>query len=344
MEYTTEELNMAVHLWLQLVSMRGVSGSTQSYYTHSSVHLSPEVTGHQQGNAYRMPNGKEIRALILSDGETTPYPGAEDDSSNPWNQSDELDPIELTLISCGDYHGSDYDSANNRALDGHPGVTVSYPGTGGMGSVESVSTVRVGEMSTFANAQGAEPSTAEALEWLAALVKTLYSLDDCPVLDDEKHAEYVNELAEEAWGNYLRSDIESELATLDPSGEFSDWSDVTLDDPRDTDDVFRVAYFEFEDNEWTCESATSVVNGQHSRAVRYAAAKAFGWPVSEDYDPPFCDQGHDDRETCPACINRCRLCPFVGTDDTGDALRTHVETDHVIGRNDCENCGRPSGH
>ncbi len=284
MEFTAAQLDQAVDLWEQLVSLDGVSGSTQGYYAHSQVHLSPDVKGPSQGNAYRMPNTAELRALILSDGETTPYPVTGHSDSNPWNQSDELDPIEITLISCGDYHGSCLDSANNRALDGHPGVTVSYPGTGGMGSVESESTVVVGQMSAFANGQGDEPTASDALEWLVALVLIMHGLSDYPLIDDEKHSEYVNELADEAWDAYLRSDIESELRDLDPTGEFTFWDDITIpDDPRDTDDIVREAYYAYDENEWTCESATSVVNGRHSDAVRYAAARVFGWNVSEEY-------------------------------------------------------------
>jgi hypothetical protein len=39
----------------------------------------------------------------------------------------------------------------------------------------------------------------------------------------------------------------------------------------------RVTYYQYEDNEWDCESATSVVNGRHDEAVRYVAETVFGW-------------------------------------------------------------------
>jgi hypothetical protein len=45
------------------------------------------------------------------------------------------------------------------------------------------------------------------------------------------------------------------------------------------DDTLRAAYYGYEDNEWFCETATSVVNYRHDDTVRHVARALFGWDV-----------------------------------------------------------------
>lgn len=294
-----EDLARAVDLWERLCAVPFVRGETQGEYQYSTRHLDPHHTEMRGGGAVsRMPNREEIEALVLSDGEETAYPAHDvtepsgyvwRQDSNPWSYGDRLYPITLTLISCGDYHGSDVDAANNRALDGTPGVMVREPNTGGQGSVFNVSTTVVGEMSGFENAKDPgdterEPAErrADALMWLESLVGQMESLvDNVTFLDESKHSEYLSELADEAWGSWLESDVFSELGEL--AGSYwdrdEDWHDE-LDAMREAEPgPVREAYFGFEDNEWTAESATSVVNGRHEDAVKHVARTVFGWSV-----------------------------------------------------------------
>lgn len=286
-----EDVDKAVELWERLCAVPFVRGETQGYYTHSTCHLSPEVKGTSYiGGASRMPDTAELEALILSDGEETAYPVHDVETrpfilepvgTNPWSGDDRLYPITLTLISCGDYHGSDLDAANNRALDGTPGVTVREPNTGGMGSVFNISTTVVGEMSSFENSQTTadwerEPAQrrADALEWLESLVQQMEGLTDYPVLDDETHSELIDELAGEAWDSWLKSDMLSDLAKLSPE---EDWD---LYDTELTEDAVREAYYAFEGNDWVVESLGSgAVNGRHDDAVKHVARTVCGWSV-----------------------------------------------------------------
>ena len=305
--YTAEELTSIVDLWERLCAI--TTGETAGEYLYSTRYLST----HAQGNTTRMPDATEIRALVLSNGEETEYPkhgefedGRYMDHVSPWSYGDQLYPITLTLISCGDYHGSDLDSANNRALDQNfVGVDVSYPNTGGMGSVESVSTVVVGTMSVFGN------SEREEIENLKALVEALEGLTDYPLLDEEIHSDYVSSLAEDTWDQYLSSDIQREIVDLVPASLLSDDTDAVevaydLWDANFNADSFRNAYYEFEDNEWIVESggATNVINDNHPLAVAHAARVVFGWEtcqcsahclVEGCSNDPFDGEGFDGR-------------------------------------------------
>lgn len=242
MEFTDAQLNKSVELWQNLIG-------------------AVEDLGRGDSRANGLTE-EDIRALVLSDGGAL--------------YSDER--TDLTLISCGDYHGSDLDSANNRALDGTPGVQVRYPNTGGMGSIESESTVVIGEMSGFGD------DTATAIGWLGYLVDTMGSLLDYGLLDEEIHGEYIDHLADEAW-SWMWSDVIREVDSMivavglvDESGDEVDIDNCPLvdpSDPRDREDIIRDAYYSFEGNEWNAESATSVVNGRHDEAVRHAFETVF---------------------------------------------------------------------
>ena len=267
MEFTTEQLDVTVALWERLCAVHFVRAETQGYYEHSTRNLWPGADSDQ----HRMPNADEIRALVLSDGEECEYP-----VGNPWSDGDRLYPITLSLMAYGDGYGTDYDAANVRALRETPGVTVSTPGRRDDGGS---ATVVVGDMSSFANAQGETPDPATAIEWLASLVSQMEHLTDYPLLDDDAHSEYVNELAGESWDAYLRSDVSSELGDLSPTGEFG-YDDVRVaGDARTGEDIVREAYYAYEGNEWNATTATEVANGHHDDAVRHVAATVLGWDL-----------------------------------------------------------------
>lgn len=200
----------------------------------------------------------DLFKLVISDGDGTK----------------DVEQIEMTLISCGDYHGNDLDSANNRALDGTPGVQVCYPNTGGMGSIESESSVVIGKMSDFAD------SPEEAIDRLRSLADTMGSLLEFGLLDEEIHCQYIEELADDAWSQWLRSDTMSELDSMLLAETDGGWDTETCplvdsNDRRDRDDIVRDAYYSYEENEWNAESATSVVNGRHDEAVQHVFETVF---------------------------------------------------------------------
>jgi len=291
------DVDQAVKLWERLCAVRFVTGETQGEYLHSTRHLSPEGRGRTVGAVSRMPNREELEALVLSDGEETTYPTHDvtepsgyhwTQDTSPWSGGLRLYPITLTLISCGDYHGSDVDAANNRALKDVPGVYFREPNTGGQGSVFNVTTTTVGEMSSFENATDPgdterEPATrrADALEWLESLVKTMESLaDEVTYLDEEAHSAYLSELAEEAWSDHLESDTFDMLQEIGPGGReaWEDMVDVSTAGPELKESI-REAYFGYDENEWNAETATSIVNGRHEDAVKHVARTVFGWDV-----------------------------------------------------------------
>lgn len=289
-----EDVATAVELWERLCFVPFVEGSTQGEYLHSTRNLSPRhVEARGMGAVSRMPNREELEALVLSDGEETTYPthNVEEPSgyvwtqdTSPWSGGLRLYPITLTLISCGDYHGSDIDAANNRVLKDAPGVDYSEPNTGGMGSVFNVTTTTVGAMTSFENATDPgdtdrEPAQrrANALEWLEHLVTTLEGLQEYGLLSEEDHAEYLSELAEQAWSDHLERDAFDMLRDLSPFEDdetFDALQDEEQGNPRVHD-----AYFGYDENEWDAETATSVVNHRHEDAVKHVARTVFGWNV-----------------------------------------------------------------
>lgn len=293
------DVDRAVELWERLCYLDFVTGETQGNYQHSTAHLSPGVDG-PTGNVNRMPDRVELEALVLSDGEETAYPVHDaqpeydpsipdltpeqraavyyHEDKNPWSGDDRLYPITLTLISCGDYHGSDLDAANNRTLRGTPGVDYSEPNTGGMGSVFNVTTTTVGAMTSFENAT--DPGDADrepaqrrsnALEWLEHLVTTLEGLQDYGLLSEEDHGEYLSELAEEAWSDHLERDA------FDMLRDLLSWQD--LEPGEELQALIKRTYFGYDENEWNAETATSAVNGRHEDAVKHVASVLFGWNV-----------------------------------------------------------------
>lgn len=284
----------AVELWERLVAVNFVRGETQGYYLHSTAYLSPDTTDHS-GSVKRMPTAVEIEALVISDGEETAYPphdigpvGNEFHvSENVWSYDDRLYPIELTLIHCDGSQGDDYQAANNRALAQFVGVSFREPKDY---TTFNVTTVQFGDMTTFANAQGDEPSRQDALDRLESLVDAVEGLEQYPLIDDEEHTNLVSELAEEAWHDWLASDAKDRLPAM-----CSDREDfprvvegvecVDLEDMIDAlwtskEDAIRTAYYEYEENEWSVANMDEgASNGNHEDAVKYAAGLVFGWDV-----------------------------------------------------------------
>jgi hypothetical protein len=300
------DVDTAVELRERLCAVPFVRGETQGQYLHSRRHLDPSEQGQGLGSG-RMPDAAELEALVLSDGEETAYPPHDaqpaydpsipdltaeqraetyyHENENPWSYGDRLYPVTLTLISCGDYHGSDVDAANNRALDGTPGVDVSEPNTGGMGSVFNVSTTVVGAMSSFENATDPgdtdrEPAArrADALMWLESMVKQMEGLVDYALLDVGVWSEFVDELAEEAWDSWLESDTLSALQDLAPEDGTTVWEDVLDNVSDELNESIRDAYFGFEANDWIVSSlGEGATNGRHEETVKHVARTLFGW-------------------------------------------------------------------
>lgn len=275
--FTADQVDTLVELWGDLITIDRVTGSTRGYYG-SNVHLSNGVTSDwPDGNAYRMPNALEIRALVMADGEATAYPATEDNEENPWDQTDEMAPVELSLISCGDYHGSFEDAANNRHLDGLPGVSVRYPNTR---DVESESIVELGSVTAFTLEE--ETATAESvITNLREVVGAMASLErgDVVVFHETNLHEYTMEQARSWWENGLGRDVTRQIEDMNPAGQFEDLPE--LEDGKDPEDAIREAYFGCPETEWKSsnpgQTATSVHNTGHEAAVKYAARTVFGW-------------------------------------------------------------------
>ncbi|WP_158881957.1 hypothetical protein [Amycolatopsis anabasis] len=181
----------------------------------------------------RLPD-ETLYALILSDGEET-----EDEYA-----------VTLTLASYSDYGGSCCDAANVRVFRDEFGwVSTSTDGYHGDGAAW----VQFGEL----------PDTQDignGLDMLESLANAMDRLTDYPLLSDEAHSEYEHELQEEAWVSWLEWDVKSELD--DQMGGY-------LEIFGFTDNEIRELYYSYEENEWECESATSVVNRNHDDAVAY---------------------------------------------------------------------------
>lgn len=96
----------------------------------------------------------------------------------------------------------------------------------------------------------------------------LEGLQDYPLISDESHSEYEDQLADEAWDAWLRDDMIGDLEAVALEGwEITDGVESEL----------RTAYYAYEENEWYCESATNIVNGRHDDAMAHAALTVLGW-------------------------------------------------------------------
>jgi hypothetical protein len=240
-----------------------------------------------------LPTEDQIRALVLADGARVTRTGPD---GNP----EVIDPVEIVLVSYSDLHGTDADAANVRALGRLPGVTIARR----IGDSARRAEVRLGELSAFTTVEDSSHHSGhdhqqgdprEAILRLDRLVDAMTTTLEELYIDDSTHVEYLIELAEAAWDAWIRLDLPRELRQLardleiavpddarSPDGARYDADDVDgyVDDLFDTySDKVRAAYYEYEGNEWVAETATSVVNARHGRAVRYAAHMVFGWPA-----------------------------------------------------------------
>ncbi|TDC92368.1 hypothetical protein E1161_13430 [Saccharopolyspora aridisoli] len=209
---------------------------------------------------------EHLYALVFSDGE----------------EPQDYFPVTLNLISYSDYGGTDLDAANVRALDGTPGVNVSTNGVHG----ENSAWIQLGELPT----NGEDIETG--IGWLKHLADTMDGLTDYPLINEETHSEYVLELADEAWGQFLGDDTQRDLIKLAEQNDVDIPDDLThygypVEDHAEyveylrekSEDTIREAYYSYETNEWNCETATSVVNGCHEDTVLHVARTVLKWDV-----------------------------------------------------------------
>jgi hypothetical protein len=241
-----------------------------------------------------LPTEDQIRALVLADGARVTHTG-------PDRTPEVIDPVEIVLASYSDLHGTDADAANVRALARIPGVTIVRR----IGDSARRAEVRLGELSAFTavedsshnsgqdHQRGGDPR--EAILRLDQLVDAMTTTLEELYIDDSTHVDYLIELADAAWDAWIRLDLSGELRQLardlkitvpddarSPDGARYDADDVNgyVDDLFDTySDKVRAAYYDYEGNEWVAETATSVINARHGRAVHYAAHMVFDWPT-----------------------------------------------------------------
>lgn len=234
-EYTTEQRERAIELWTRILDGHQISASKVETGWYGSTHHTyverREITQ------------EIIGALIDSDG----------------TESDDQWAVEITLADYSDYGGSDLDAANVRALDGTPGVSVCTGGVHGNGSA----TMTLGEL------PGDDTETvADRLDRLEHVADMVDAMCEYGLIDDQTHYEYIDEMADAAWDQYLASDITGDLARVGPDQwEITDGVTAEL----------RTAYYGCEENNWYGETATSVINDHHDKAVAHAAMTVLGW-------------------------------------------------------------------
>lgn len=284
--FTPTQLDTAVELFRDLLDHPRVEATS----VDRSRIRTPVGCGQRD---YPMPTDEQIRALVLSD-------GARAERADGGGYDDTVHPVEIVLASYSDYHGTDHDAANVRALATLPGVTVVRSGHSD-GGVRAQ--VQLGAMSPFVTGHGSSPdadpdaAAVDAIGRLEQLVNTMAVTLDEVVIDDAAHVEYLIELAEAAWDEWVRPDLPRELRQLAGAlrirpptsiGESSSVSSAEV--PVDLDqyvtdlvdtysEQLRHAYYSYDGNEWVTENATSVINARHTTAVQYAAATVFGWPT-----------------------------------------------------------------
>jgi hypothetical protein len=112
--------------------------------------------------------------------------------------------------------------------------------------------VKLGELPTNGD------DTATGLDWLQSLVDLMDTVAEYGLISDESHSAHVDALAEEAWDQWLDAIVSTALWEL---------SDGYPDDFQFTDDEIRELYYGYEDNWWTCTTATSVHNENHEHAL-----------------------------------------------------------------------------
>jgi hypothetical protein len=178
---------------------------------------------------------EQLNTLILTNGEGT----------------DDYYPVAITLVSYSDYGGSCLDAANVRYLRETEAPGVCF-GSGAHGT--EYAWVQLGELPTNGE------DIATGLDWLQSLADTMDAVADNRLISDESHTAYVDALAEQAWDQWLGAAVLSALRDL---------SHGNPDDFQFTDDEIRELYYGYEENWWTCETATSVHNENHENAMAH---------------------------------------------------------------------------
>lgn len=111
---------------------------------------------------------------------------------------------------------------------------------------------------------------------LTRLFEMVSRLDNYPLLNEERHSRYLDDLADQAWRSYLRRDVIAALRDLSPGADGDQAITTAALDPKDP---IGAAYLGFEGNEWTATTPFTVTNGRHDDAVDHVAVTLFGWEV-----------------------------------------------------------------
>ena len=161
--YATEQHERAAELWRRILG------------THVT-------TSHEERRGYQSyletVTDDHLSTLIRTNGQET----------------DDYYPVMITLASYSEYGGSDLDAANVRYLreTETPGV---HFGSGAHGT--EYAWVQLGELPT----NGDDIDTG--IDWLQYLADLMDAVAEYGLISDESHSEYVDELAEEAWDQWL---------------------------------------------------------------------------------------------------------------------------------------------
>lgn len=215
---------------------------------------SPGVTVHTVGRDWEMWGSEEITdahimALMESDGETT---DAEEDDT-------EYVGLEVQFMSHGDYHGSDIDAANLRHAKEVWGDLINSAGN----SRNTYGYLVLGENPDITDPDG-------YMDRVKQFADAMSGLWEYPLLNDEKHSEYVRECIDEAWGGGFSSMREELVYVL--SRELFTHNGESLDSDSfgygdDGDDWLYGLYVGSPEAEWVIEGSADAVNVAHGRTV-----------------------------------------------------------------------------
>lgn len=164
--------------------------------------------------------------------------------------------VDLDLISYSDYHGSDIDAANVKALVHMTNGQVWDSGIGRHGLSSACMTL--GELPEA-------DDTEDGVKQLEYVVELLKRLEEYPLLDEGIHGEYIEQLVNEAWDGWLEQDLLNELDEVLCGGE-----DYLCDFNFSKREIYAIYQF-VADPEWVCETATSVVNTRHQETLAAVA-------------------------------------------------------------------------
>jgi hypothetical protein len=176
--------------------------------------------------------------------------------------------VTLRLVSYGYANGNDLDAANYRELlerYGNVFFTEAETSSWYNRDYSRRSLYLINDRGMIPFSIYPDFSTEDMIDTLRLLTADLLRLVEYPLLSEESHSEYVDDLAGEAWSQWLWQDVLSELEDLRPE------DDLSLFQER-----VHELYYGYEHNEWSCETAVSVVNLRHEEAVAHVAKMIFG--------------------------------------------------------------------